>query len=83
MQLTSGPMGEKLRGLEDWCMESGRLSAEISERAESDGDKDRESACGTAEVTDSPDVVARRDSWTECEDGEERGSDGWLLGFQV
>lgn len=83
MQLTSGPIGEKPRGLEDLCRESGRLSAEMSERAESDGDKERESACGTADETDSPDAVASRDSWTEIEDGDERGSDGWLLGFQV
>jgi hypothetical protein len=57
-------------------MESGRLSAEISERAESEGDNERERACGTAEVTDSPEAVASRDSWTEIEDGEERGSGG-------
>lgn len=83
MRERSGPLGNKLRGLEDLCMESGRLSAEMSERAESDGDKERESACGTAEVTDSPDAAASRDSWTETEDGEERRSDGWLLGTQV
>jgi hypothetical protein len=58
----SGPAEEKLRGLEDLCRESGRLSAEISERAESDGDKERERACGTAEVTDPPDAVANRGS---------------------
>jgi len=74
--LTSKPVGEKLGGLEDLCRESGRLSADMSECVESDGDKERERACGTAEVTDSPDRAATRDSWTEIEDGEERGSDG-------
>jgi hypothetical protein len=68
----SAPAGEKPLVLE----ESGRLSAEISERVESDGDKERERACGTAEVTDSPDAVASLGSRTEREDGEERGSDG-------
>lgn len=30
-------------------------------------------------MADLLDAVASRDSWTESEDGEERGSDGWPL----
>lgn len=44
--------GEKLLVL---FTESGRLSAETSEREESpDGDRDRDKACGGIDLTDSP-----------------------------
>jgi hypothetical protein len=56
--------------------ERGRLSAEMSEREESpDGDRERDKACGTADLTDSPEVAEGLESWTEDEEGEERGSD--------
>lgn len=80
MRFVSGPTGEKLRPL---CIESGTLRAEVSEKAESpEGDRERESACGTVDLTGSLET-AGRDSWAEVEDGEERGSDCWVLGIQL
>jgi len=77
----SGPEGEKLPVL---FTERGRLSAEMSEREESpDGDRERDNACGTADLTDSPEGMEGLDSWAEDEEGEERGSDFWVLGFQA
>jgi hypothetical protein len=54
----------------------GRLNAEMSEREESpDGDNERDKACETAGLTDSPEGAEGLDSWAEDEEGEERGSD--------
>jgi hypothetical protein len=76
MRLVSGQTGEKLREL---CIETG---AEISDSAESpEGDKERESACGTVDLVDS--LSTGRDSWAEVEDGEESGSACLVLGIQA
>src|SRR6266849_685705 len=56
----------------------------MSEREESpDGDKERDKACETADLTDSPEGAEGLDSWAEDEEGEEEGSDCWVLGFQA
>lgn len=56
----------------------------MSEREESpDGDNERDKACETADLTDSPEGAEGLDSWAEDEEGEERGSDCWVLGFQA
>ena len=56
----------------------------MSEREESpDGDKERDKACETADLTDWPEGAEGLDSWAEDEEGEERGSDCWVLGFQA
>jgi hypothetical protein len=73
--------GEKLPVL---FTERGRLSAETSEREESpDGDRDRDKVCGGIDLTDSLERAWGLNSWTEEEEGEERGSDWWFRGIQA
>ena len=56
----------------------------MSEREESpDGDNERNRACETADLANSPEGAEGLDSWAEDEEGEERGSDCWVLGFQA
>ena len=73
--------GEKLPVL---FTESGRLSAKTSEREESlDSNRDQDKACGGIDLTDSPGGAWGLNSWTEDEEGEERGSDWWFHGIQA
>jgi hypothetical protein len=55
----------------------GRFSAEMSEREElPDDGRERDQACGTAELTDLPEGEKGLDSWAEDEEGEEVPIDG-------
>src|SRR5712671_4759593 len=81
MQFASGPGGDKLRVL---GTDNGKLSTELSEREESpDGERERNKACVTVDLTDSPEGAVGLGSWAEDEEGEERGSDWWALGIQA
>jgi len=64
--------------------DGGKLSAELSEREESpDGERERDKACVTVDLTDSLEGAVGLGSCAEVEEGEERGSDWWVLGFQA